>query len=115
MENIYIGFGIMILIYLLYLLIIISNERRLEKYINNSRETNLLKHKYKIKYDKVNHKFVVKLIALANSFIIGLTFIIVMLIKGRLIKFVIAFVIFVILIILSYSLIGKIIKRKEEK
>ena len=113
MENIYIGLGIVIFVYLLYLMIIISNKRRLEKFVNNSRETNLLKHKYKIDYDKVNHKFVVNLIAISNGLIIGLTFVIVMLVKNNILKFILAFIVFTILMILIYTLIGKFIKRKE--
>lgn len=115
MQNIYIGLGIMVFIYLLYFSLIINNKRRLDKYIKNSKETILIKARYKIDFDKVNHKLVVNLFAITNACIIGITYMIVMLIDNFIIKFLVAFLAFMFLIVVLYLNIGKYIKKREAK
>ncbi len=116
MDNVYIGLGIMVVIYFLYFLIIINNKRRLNKYIKNSKETVLIRNRYKINFDKVNHKLVANLFAFTNSIIIGLTYAVVMVLNYNIIlKLLIAFILFMFLIIVSYLNIGKYIKKKEER
>ncbi len=113
MENVYIGLGVMVFIYLLYFLIIINNKRRLSKYIRTSKETVLIGSRYKINFDKVNHKLVANLFAIANAVIMGLTYIIVMMIDNIILKLLVAFLVFVFLIVICYLNIGKYIKKKE--
>jgi|GEM_PF-3553967 len=115
MENIYIGLGLIIFIYLLYFLIIINNKRRLSKYIRTSKETVLIGSRYKINFDKVNHKLVANLFAITNAVIMGITYIIVMMIDNIILKLLVAFLVFVFLIVISYLNIGKYIKKKEAK
>ncbi len=116
MDNVYIGLGIVVVIYLLYFLIIINNKRRLIKYIKNSKETVLIKNRYKINFDKVNHKLVANLFALTNGIIIGLTYTVVMQFNYNIIlKLLIAFILFMFLIVISYLNIGKYIKKKEAR
>lgn len=113
MENVYIGLGVMMFIYLLYFLIIINNKRRLSKYIRTSKETVLIGSRYKVNFDKVNHKLVANLFAIANAVIMGLTYIIVMMIDNIILKLLVAFLVFVFLIVICYLNIGKYIKKKE--
>ena len=115
MENIYIGLGIMVVIYLLYFLIIINNKRRLNKYIRTSKETVLIGARYKVNFDKVNHKLVANLFALTNAIIMGITYIVVMMVDNLILKLLVAFLVFVFLIVISYLNIGKYIKKKEAK
>lgn len=115
MNDVYIGIGVMIIIYLLYFVLIISNKRRLSKYISNSKETNLIKARYKIDFNKVNHKLVANLFAINNSIIIGITYMLIMLINNFLVKLLIAFIVFIVLLVVSYMQIGKYIKRREVK
>lgn len=115
MENIYIGITILLIIYVLYYLLIISNDRRLKKFINKSRETTLVGSRFKINYSKVDNKMVAKLFAINNASIISLTYIIVMYIDNIVLKLLSAFLIFTVLIVISYLKIGKYIKKKEVK
>lgn len=116
MDNVYIGLGIMVTIYLLYFIIIINNKRRLNKYIKNSKETILIRNRYKINHDKVSHKLVANLFALTNGFIIGLTYTVVMEFNFNIIlKLLLAFILFTFLIVISYLNIGKYIKKKEAR
>lgn len=115
MDNVYIGLGVMAVIYLLYFILIISNKRRLGKYIKTSKEVVLIKARYKIDFDKVNHKLVANLFALTNSIILGVTYIIVMTIDNFILKLLVAFLVFMFSLIISYLQIGKYIKKKEVK
>lgn len=115
MENIYIGLGLMLVIYLLYFSIIINNKRRLSKYIRTSKETVLIGARYKVNFDKVDHKLVANLFAVTNAVIMGITYIIVMMIDNIILKLLVAFLVFVFLIVIAYLNIGKYIKKKEAK
>ncbi len=115
MEDVYIGLEIMVVIYALYFLLIITNKRRLSKYIKTSKETVLIGARYKVNFDKVSHKLVANLFAIANAVIMGTTYIIVMMVDNLILKLLVAFLVFVFLIVISYLNIGKYIKKKEAK
>lgn len=115
MENIYVGFWAALIIYTLYLLIIILNKRRLNNYVNNSKECTLIKRRFKINFDKVNHKLVANLFAIDNALIIGFTFAVILYIDNLILKLLAAFLIFTVLVIITYLMIGKFIKGKEAK
>ncbi len=115
MEKILFAFITAIVIYLLYLVLIVNNERRLNKYINKSKECQLIKGRYKINFDKVNKKKVAHLFALSNSLIIGVTFSIILFVDNFILKLLCAFLIFTFLILFTYLYIGKYVKSKEEK
>lgn len=115
MENLGVGFLTSAIVYALYLFVIILNKRRLTNYVNNSKECTLIKKKFKINFSKVNHKLVANLFALDNALIIGLTFAVVLYIDNIILKLLAAFLIFTILVIITYLMIGKFIKGKEAK
>lgn len=113
MLDVYIGIGIFVMIYLAYLLVIMSNKKRLTKYINKSRETVMVKAKYDLNYDKINHKLVANLFGLANGFIIGGTYILMTYVGNVIIKFLVALLVMVIVVFIVYAMIGKYLKKKE--
>ncbi|HPF82983.1 MAG TPA: hypothetical protein PLV83_02285 [Bacilli bacterium] len=113
MIDIYIGIGIFLITYLCYLLIIINSKKRLIKYIENSKETNMIKKRYNINYKKLNHKMVANIFGLSNGLILCVTYIIMSLIKGVILKFVIALFVMMFLVVIVYLQIGKFLKKKE--
>lgn len=113
MIDVYIGIGIFLFVYLCYLLLIILNKKKLNKYINKSRETNMIKMRYNLNYDKISHKLVANLFGLANGFILGLTYVIMTLISNFILKLLLSLVFMTIIIIILYMLIGKYLKKKE--
>ena len=115
MEKVLYGLGCSVFIYLLYLLLIISNERRLNKFINKGKECQLIKGRFKINFDKVDKKMVANLFAIDNALILGITFSIVLFVKNFILKLLFAFLIFTFLITFTYLQIGKFVKNKEVK
>lgn len=113
MIDVYIGIGIFLFVYLCYLLLIILNKKKLNKYINKSRETNMIKMRYNLNYDKISHKLVANLFGLTNGFILGLTYVIMTLISNFILKLLLSLVFMTIIIIILYMLIGKYLKKKE--
>ena len=115
MNNILVCIITSVIVYLLYLFIIINNKRRLKKYITKGKECTLIKGRYKIDFDKVNHKLVANLFAIDNSIIIGVTLFILVDVKNFILKLLFGFLIFTFLILITYLQIGKYVKSKEEK
>lgn len=113
MVDVYIGIGIFVFVYLCYLLLIILNKKKLNKYINKSRETNMIKMRYNLDYDKISHKLVANIFGLTNGFILGLTYIIMTLISNVILKFLLSLIFMTIIIVILYMFIGKYLKKKE--
>ncbi|MEG0266646.1 MAG: hypothetical protein RR659_03250 [Bacilli bacterium] len=115
MENLIYSIIISLVVYIIYYVIIIRKPKRLEKFIKNSRETNIIKTRFNLNYDLLDHKMIANYFAISNSFMIGLIFFIVMFVKNYVLKLLIAFISFTTLIVIIYLNIGKILKRKEEE
>lgn len=69
--------------------------------------------KYKLESKKLDKKKFARSIALTNSFIIALTFLITDFIENYIVKLLVGFVILIPLIILGYHYIGQKYKKKE--
>ena len=67
MLDVYIGIGVFVLIYLCYLLFIALNKKKLKKYIDKSREVQIIRRKYNLNLDKVNHKLVANIFGLNDN------------------------------------------------
>ena len=103
---------VFIIVYLFYLFFVICRKKKLEK-IKNSTEILFLQKKFKLKLTKINNNFLAHGVALTNAFIIAVTFTIVELFNNIIIKLMIAFVTLIILILIVYTIFGKILKKKE--
>ena len=115
MIDVYIGIGIFVFVYLCYLLLIVSNKKKLKKYIDKSKEVTMVKRKYKLDLDKINHKMIANLFGFTNGLILGGVYIIMSLISNIVLKFVAILLIFMVLTLIAYNLIGKYLKGKEVK
>lgn len=114
MEKIVWFIIVFLLVYLFYFFFVICRKKKLEKF-KKSTELLFLQKKCKLNLDKFSIKFLANIVALINAFIIGLTFIIVELFNNVFIKIMVAFVVLIILILVFYSITGKILKKKEGK
>lgn len=113
MVDVYIGIGIFVFVYVCYLLFIILSKKKLTKYINKSRETNMIKTKYNLNYDKINHKLVANIFGLTNGFVLGITYVIMSMIDNIILKLLLSLVFMLVITIILYLLIGKYLKGKE--
>ena len=111
-KNIIVYFMIILIIYLFYYLFIAIRKEQLKKFKNNTFYRYLLKV-YKLDSKKHNMKNMVKIIGLANGFIIATTYQIVMLIKGLTLQLLMAFAVFILLDLIVYHIIGKKLKGRE--
>lgn len=111
--KILVSFGIVfIIVYLFYLFFIVLRKNKLKK-IKQSKEALLVKKRFNLKLNKISDEKLANMIALINSFIIGVTFIIIEFIDNFILKIMVSFVVLTILILVLYMLLGKYLKRKE--
>ena len=113
MQDILFSLIIFIIIYLFYLLAVITRPKKLDKLMEGI-EVTYLKSRYRLSLKNVNKKKLANAIALTNSFIVSITVLFVSLIKNYILKLMVGFVILVPTIILAYHLIGLHFKRSEK-
>ena len=104
-----------VFVYLIYYVVIINKEKRLNKYILKSRETNIIKNRYDIDLKNINKKKTANYFALSHAFMISLMTFVVFFIENVILKFLVAFISFTVLTIIFYLAIGKYIKKEENK
>lgn len=103
-----------LVVYLAYLLTVILNKKKLEKF-KTSNQALIFVKRYKLKLTDKNVKLLATLIALSNAFIIATAITIVELIKNIILKLIVAFLVIIPLILILYSLIGKYMLKKENR
>ena len=102
-----------LLIYLFYLITVISRKNKLDKLMDGT-EITYLKKRYKLSLKKINKKKIGNIIALTNSFIFALTVFTVSFIENHILMLLVGFIILIPLIIICYHLIGVYLKRSEK-
>lgn len=103
-----------LVVYLLYLITVISNKKKLEKF-KKSNQVLIFVQKYKLKITDSNVKELAQLVALSNAFIIATSITIVELVSNFILKILVAFLVIVPLILIIYNLVGKHMLKKESK
>jgi len=110
MENVLIQiiYGIIayLLVYLVYLITVIRKPKKLAKFMNGT-EMTILKKKYNVSEENHEPKKLAKIIASTNALIIAICFSVVTLIESLWLCLLVGFVIMVVLILISYTIIGK--------
>ncbi|MFA5603036.1 MAG: hypothetical protein WDA21_04865 [Bacilli bacterium] len=106
MDLIVTFFVFFILAYILYYFFLI---RKNKKYNPEKvpQEILFLTNKYKLDFDKINYRKLIKLLALTNSLIMAFTVLIVGFVDNFFIQILLAFLILFPLIYIVYSIIGK--------
>ena len=99
-------------VYLIYLLTVVSKVDKNDNF-KNSKQVSFFKNVYKLNIDKINLNTFAHILSLANSLIIAITVTIIELFDKLMIKMMVGFVVLLPLILITYYIIGKIYKRKE--
>jgi hypothetical protein len=108
------------LIYLFYELFVIRKSKALEN-MKNGRELTLLKRKYKLDYNKLDIKKVVRLVGITNAFIISTIVTLVYLLQNWITNTLlwmlavigVGIILLIPSILIFYSMIGKSLARKQ--
>ena len=103
-----------LVVYLLYLLTVILNKKKLEKFKKSNQVMYFIK-KYKIEIDDNNVKLLAHLVALSNALIISIAITIVELVPNYILKILVAFLIIMPLILILYHIVGKIMLKRGNK
>ena len=114
MDAVVLFLGAFVVIYLIYFIFVLRRRKYLDKFING-KEITYLKYRYNIKVTEKNKKSLTKLVALANSLIMALTFssvIIIMDDKNFMLYLLFSMILVVVLILIIYHIIGKIYQKK---
>lgn len=114
MLNILMEFLIIFIVcYLLYLLFTVARKKKRKFNPKKpSMDEVFLTMKFKIDFKKVNYVKYLNLVALVNSFILALTFILVQIVKGVFFQILISIIFLIPLILISYTIIGKHYQKK---
>ena len=102
---------IFIVVYLFYLLFVISRKKSLNKW-KNGKEMLYLKYRYKLNIDKLNIKVLANVIGLSNAFIMALVVAIISLFKSFLIQMLVGILLLIPSILIVYHIIGKYYQKK---
>lgn len=102
-----------ILIYLCYFFTVIIQKGKENKY-KNGKQIRIFIKKYNLDFNKIPYKKFIQIISITNSLIMAITITIIMFIPNLILKLVIAVPVLVVLILLSYSLIGFYIERRNK-
>lgn len=103
-----------LVVYLAYLFTVILNKKKLNKFETSNQALYFVK-KYNVKVSDKNVKLLANLVALANSFIISTTLIIIDLVPNYILKVLVAFVIIIPLILILYHFVGLIMLKRGNK
>ncbi len=114
MERIIVTLIVFLFIYVLYAITVIHNKNKIKNFEKSGQASFIIK-KYELPVSKMNMKNFARLIALANSFMIALTFFITDFIENYILKLLVGFIILVPTILLCYHFIGIFYKKKEGK
>lgn len=102
------------LVYLIYYFFVIRKEKKLNKLLNST-ECKYLKLKYKVNVEKIELKTLANHIAIINSFIMATTVLIVSIVNNWLLRFIFGFFVLILLILISYHILGTYYKSKERR
>ena len=114
MESIFIFIGTFIVVYLIYLVTVVLQKRKMEKYKKSSQIMFFVK-KYNLDFNVIPVNKFANILSLANSFIMALTLTLADLVDNFLLKMLVALIIMIPLMLFIYSLIGKYIKKEGKK
>ena len=103
---------IFVLVYLFYVVFVLSRKNVLKNF-PNGKEMRYLKYRYGIKVNDKNIKKIANAVFLANSFILSTTVFVVCLFNNLIIEVVVGFVTLIVLMLGLYHLIGTYYKKKQ--
>ncbi len=102
------------IVYIIYYLLVIRKQDKLEKF-KKSTEVMYLKKVYKIKITKFDMKWLSKRIVFANSIIISVTAFIAALVNHVVVMMLLGFVVLFPTILVCYHILGIYLKKKQKE
>lgn len=114
MKQLILFISIFIIVYLFYLIFVISRKKSLNKW-KNGKEMLYLKYRYKLNIDKINVKVLANVVGLSNAFIMALVVTIISLFKSFLIQMLVGIVLLIPSILIVYHIIGKYYQKRRKK
>ena len=102
-----------VIIYLLYLLTVVLQKNKYEKY-KGSRQVIFFIKKYNLDFNKVSFTKFINILSLTNSFIMSITLVLIQYLPNLMLKLMVAFVTIIVLILSCYKLIGIYIERRNK-
>ena len=112
MKYLYLGIGCFILIYLLYLITVVFNKKKMKNFFDTTQAKYFI-NRYKLDTKKVSAKSLANAIAIANSIMIALTLLATEITTNYYLKILIGLVVLIPLMFVIYSIVGNIYKKKE--
>ena len=112
MKYLYLGLGCFLLIYLLYLITVIFNKKKIKNFFNTTQAKYFI-HRYKLDTSKLNAREFANSIALSNSILITLTLLVTEVTTNYWLKMLIAIVTLIPLMLIIYWVLGNVYKKKE--
>ena len=111
MKQVLLFLSIFIIVYLFYLVFVISRKKSLIKW-KNGKEMTYLKYRYKLNLDKIDIKSLANVIGLCNALIMASVVTIISFVKGFILQMLLCLVLLIPLILVFYHIIGKYYQKK---
>lgn len=115
MGNFWWGGLTFVLVYLIYVFTVIKRKKKLDKFIRSNTQLKYLKEKYNLKLNNISKEEQAHIIAFTNAIIMGIAITAVGFVSKLVWKLLLAFVVMFPLILLSYYILGKLLKKREDK
>ncbi|MDO4962722.1 MAG: hypothetical protein Q4E75_01275 [bacterium] len=112
MEEIILYIITFVLIYLFYVVFVLSRKNVLKKF-PDGKEITYLKYKYNVKVNDSNLKSIANSVFLANSFILSTTVFVVTRFKNIFLELIFGIITLVVLLLVIYHIIGKYLNKKQ--
>ena len=101
-----------IVIYGVYFFTVVNRKKGLESF-KNGKQLEFFKSVYKLDFRKINLKNFANAFALTNAFIMSVVVTVMECVDSLILKILIGFVLIIILMLISYKLLGNYYKKKE--
>lgn len=102
-----------VIVYLFYFITVILQKKKYDKF-KKSNQVMYFVNRYKLNVKKIDIKKFIHIISLTNSFIIALSFTVVIKINNFLIMLLVGLVVLIPLMLLLYHFIGKYLQKEEK-
>ena len=102
-----------IIVYLFYFLTVVLQKKKYDKF-KKSNQVMYFVNKYKLNVNKIDIKKFINIISLINSFIIALSFTVVIKIDNNILMLLVGLIVLIPTMLISYHFIGKYLQKEEE-
>lgn len=102
-----------IIVYLFYFVTVIIQKKRYDKF-KKSNQVMYFVNKYKLNVNKIDIKKFIKIISLTNSFIISLSFAVIVKIENNLLGLLVGLIVLIPSMLICYHFIGTYFKKEEK-